>query len=51
MTIIQQMIAAGIPVIESQSSEAEGKYVFGVLTQAQMDLLPDMIFPSTPTKV
>jgi len=39
MTKIQQMIDAGIPVIESQSNENAGSFAFSSMTDEQQDKL------------
>jgi len=39
MTKIQQMIDAGIPVIESQSNEETGSFAFKAMTQDQRGML------------
>lgn len=39
MTKIQQMLAAGIPVIESQSDEAIGSYMFFEMSDEQQSAL------------
>ena len=44
-TIIQQLLGAGIPVIESESNEKAGEYSFGLLTDNQQDIVSDILNP------
>lgn len=39
MTKIEQMLAAGIPVIENQSDETQGSYAFSSMTREQEEKL------------
>jgi hypothetical protein len=48
MTIIQQLLDAGIPVIPAESDETSGSYSFQSLTPEQEAIAKDIIHPPTP---
>jgi len=47
MTKIQQMLDAGISVIQSQSNEALGQYSYSSLSAEQIKICEDIINPPT----